>query len=167
MHGSFLLCRLFSLLVDLRVSSALGACCHTTAFVVHLLCLHLLAILQIAMSTHCPCFTIACCLLTSRDFPRLISPHTNAILWLTIVHVRSSLFLSTSFHHWRFRLWFFLFLCSLASPLVNGAFLQHQHMEVCNNRVRWWFLQHQPLCGTMTRRDRWFAARPPAPLCGT
>ena len=150
MHGSFLLRRLFSLLVDLRVPSALGACCHTTAFVVHLLCLHLLAILRIV-----------------RDFPRLFSPHTNAILWLTIVHVRSSLFLSASFHHWRFWLWFFLCLCSLASPLVNGAFLQHHFLVVYCNGVRWWFLQHQPLCGTMTRRDRWFAVRPSAPLCGT
>ena len=68
-----------------------------------------LAILRIAMSTHCPCFTIACGLLTSRVLPLWFSPDTYSILWLTIAHVRSSLFWSASFHHLRLWLWFFLY----------------------------------------------------------
>ena len=117
MHGSFLLRRLFSLLVDLPVSSTLDACCHTTAFVVHLLSLHLLAILRIPMSTYCPCFTIACGLLTSRVLPLWFSPHTYSVLWLTIAHVRFILFWSASFHHLRLWLWFFL--CFLFSGVAS------------------------------------------------
>ena len=106
-----------------------------------------LAILRIAMSTHCPCFAIACGLLTSLVLPLLFSPHTYSILWLTIAHVRSSLFWSASFHHWRLWLWFFPIFCSLVSPLVNGAFLQHHFLVVYNNVVRWRFLRHH--CETL------------------
>ena len=102
-----------------------------------------LAILGIAMSTHSPCFTIACGLLTSRVLPLLFSPHTYSILWLTIAHVRSSLFWSASFHHWRLWLWYFLY--SLFSGVAS-----------CERRV-----PPAPLLGSLQQRGPLVV--PPAP----
>ena len=139
-----------------------------------------LAILRIALSTHRPCFTIACCLLTSRVLPLLFSPHTYSILWLTIAHVRSSLFWSASFHHWRLWLWFFLYslfsgvascerrvppaplfgIVQQRGPLVVPP---HHCETLCHGVIAGprYALQHQPLRSTMPRRDQ------PAPLCDT
>ena len=103
-----------------------------------------LAILRIAMSAHCPCFTIACGLLTSRVLPLLFSPDTYSIQWLTIAHVRSSLFWSASFHYLRLWLWFFLY--SLFSGVAS-----------CDGRV-----PPAPLFGSLLQRGPLVV--PPAPL---